>query len=189
MLKLKIALIFIIVSLFCFGQAAKEGYDPYSIENWDSLISTVIPKKEALKQPSDACATYITYVNDRITGNVSINSVGVLGLNNNTSLTFYQFNNGEAILNFNLDDIGCVDDHPTLYVLFKDGSRTEIRSFDKFNCDETISFSIGGIYGYKDELEQLKLKDVEAFRVYVRDVFLTDSLSVRINNIISCLIP
>jgi hypothetical protein len=85
----------------------------------------------------------------------------------------------------------CVDDKASIYVLFDDDSRLELRSNADFNCDNNATVYLGGSFGKTKQLNLLATKKVASIRVVKRKGHVQEDFSAkqatRLQNTLKCL--
>jgi hypothetical protein len=59
----------------------------------------------------------------------------------------------------------CVDDDDDMYILFRDGTRLQLKNDGKFNCDGKFTEYFGGVLGKKKQLEEISTKEIETIRL------------------------
>jgi VCBS repeat-containing protein len=85
----------------------------------------------------------------------------------------------------------CIDDMAKMNVLFRDGTRLELRNNGKFNCEGKFTIYFGGGFGKKKELESFRTREVETLRVWTsksyveRDFQVEDSKKLMVS--LTCL--
>jgi len=72
---------------------------------------------------------------------------------------------------------GCIDENEKIQILFHDGSRMELRTDNKFNCDAKATVYFGGVFGKKAELRELLQKKISAMRVWTRNSYVEENFS------------
>ena len=71
----------------------------------------------------------------------------------------------------------CIDEGAKINILFTDGTRLELLTDSKFNCDRKATVYFGGIFGKKNQLSQLKTKKIQTMRVWTEDGYVERDFS------------
>lgn len=139
-------------------------------------------KEVSKKKDTSSCADYIETSTDKMTGKQSTygNRVTVSGDGGKTGLSLFLLNgiNGALILSIQAVGAGnCIDKGDKINILFKDGSKLELYSDGKFNCDGNATVYFGGVFGKKTVLNQLKEKKINTMRVWTNNSYVEEDFS------------
>jgi len=85
---------------------------------------------------------------------------------------------GSLILNIKVVGASsCVDDDNKMNLLFRDGTRLELKNIEGFNCKSTFTVYFGGGMGNTKALHAIRTKEVETMRVWTSDGFVEKDFS------------
>ena len=76
----------------------------------------------------------------------------------------------------------CIDKGNKINILFTDGSRLELFSDGKFNCQGQATVYFGGIFGKESQLAELILKKIATMRVWTSNSFVEKYFSTKNSN-------
>jgi hypothetical protein len=85
----------------------------------------------------------------------------------------------------------CIDEDSRIQILFTDGTRTELLTDGKFNCENTANVYFYDAFGKKKQAEELMTKDIKIMRVwtsssYVEEEFNPEQATI-FKNVFKCL--
>jgi len=85
----------------------------------------------------------------------------------------------------------CIDQGQKANILFRDGTRLELHSDSKFNCEGEFVIYFGGVFGKSEEYDLLSSKEIETLRVWTSKGFVeqdfTPDNSKRLMKTLDCL--
>ncbi|HRH57690.1 MAG TPA: hypothetical protein PLS10_08565 [Chitinophagales bacterium] len=188
-MKKTITIISILMTNYLFSQTSN-NYDSINLQN---------RKKNILVNNNIDCSKYISVTFDEVSGKTTTAAKDFILLNDELKLSDYlkllislgNNKSNELIFYFYAKgNVGCTDEDGLINILFTDGSRIELHNRD-FNCKNVSSFYLGGIWGFDDELYQLKSKKIKTIRVWFTSKFIEKTLTaeqqITIYNTINCL--
>jgi hypothetical protein len=154
-------------------------------------------KIAAVSEPLGDCSKYTETATDRMTDRVYSSgkeSVIVSDDRGKTGIAISLITSGSSLI-FSIKavdkDSGCIDENAAVLILFTDGSKITLKSDGKFNCDGKVTVYFGGVFGRRDDLEELSTKKIKAMRVNTRKSLVeedfTDSQATELFNQINCL--
>jgi hypothetical protein len=164
--------------------------------NSDGTWKYVEVLKEAIADPSD-CSKWITTETDKVTGKTttaSNNMIVVSTDDGKTGLGIYMLIGSTNNLILVIQAVGagnCIDEGDKINILFTDGTRMELLSEGKFNCEHKATVYFGGVFGKKNQLAQLKTKKIQTMRVWTSDSYVerdfTEDNQLEFSAVINCL--
>lgn len=167
------------------------------ILNSNGTWKYVETKKDSIKANTTKCSKWITTETDKVTGSTTTaakKSIVVSNDGGKKGLGIFMLNDSEGGLILLIQAVGasnCIDKGSKINILFVDGSRLELQSDGKFNCQGEATVYFGGIFGKEIELEELKTKKIETMRVWTNDSFVekdfTNTNQDEFLNVINCL--
>lgn len=128
-------------------------------------------QNSTLKTDENDCAKYIkTSVNPE-TGLINASAIKQLTLskdNGETGLSIVLMNtkdNTTTIFSIKTIDINCIYDKTKIAIVFSDGSSSQITSNGSYNCEGRTTLYFGGVFGGKENLQQLASKDINTIMI------------------------
>lgn len=96
------------------------------------------------------------------------------------------------IINIGLiDDFYCINDVSVIDIFFEDGSIIRLKNENEFNCKGIFSTYLGDVYGKYDELEILKIKNIQKVTIFTTSVIIDQTFNKEqreiFRNSINCL--
>lgn len=190
-------IVFLITNLVAQTQEATTATGKKVILNPDGTWKYLIEvKRETLSDPSD-CNNWIETETDKVSGSTSISSKEMLTVSTDggkTGFGIYLILSERGILILSIQAVGagsCIDEGDKINILFADGSRLELASDGKFNCDANATVYFGGAFGKKTQLNELKTKKIATMRVWTSDSFVEKDFNEQnqneFNSVINCL--
>lgn len=144
-------------------------------------------KFEELNTPKEktptACSKYIETNNDKMTGKSTIASKDYLILSKDggaKGISIMGMISQETLI-ISIKAIGsgnCIDDDSKMNILFRDGTRLELKNNGKFNCKAKFTLYFGDYYKKTKELEILQTKEIETMRVWTSNGYVEEDLSL-----------
>lgn len=128
------------------------------------------------------CEDVISIMNDKMTGKSNVGSKKTIIISKNNGqkgfgLYMLKSERGSFILSITVAGGGmCIDEKNKMNVLFKDGTRFELKNDGYFNCKGQYTQYFGGLFGKKSELEMLRTKQIETIRVWTNNGFIEEDL-------------
>jgi len=114
------------------------------------------------------CDEYTMTTVDKVTGKSSVSSKGTIIVSKDggkKGFGIIVLKSGKSVI-LSIQAVGagsCIDDDNKMNILFRDGTRLELRNDGKFNCKGNYTQYFGGSFGKKKQLEMLKTKEVEIY--------------------------
>jgi len=193
-------LILVLITQFSIGQIkattedgkkvvlSEDGTWKYEQTETETKVETAIENGN--------CDEYTMTTVDKVTGKSSVSSKGTIIVSKDggkKGFGIIVLKSGKSVI-LSIQAVGagsCIDDDNKMNILFRDGTRLELRNDGKFNCKGNYTQYFGGSFGKKKQLEMLKTKEVEIMRVwtsksYVEETF-TEEQSDELMNTIRCL--
>lgn len=149
-------------------------------------------------QDSGDCSKYIVTETDEVSGKTYTSAAKTTVVSKDGGKKGFGIypmlgGNGKSII-VSIQAVGagnCIDDDDKINILFRDGSRMELVSEGKFNCDAKATLYFGGVFGKKKQLEELCTKEVKVMRVWTSDGYVEETFeseqSVELMNTMNCL--
>lgn len=143
------------------------------------------------------CDNYIYTEVDKVTGTSTLVSKNKLiistnGGKNGFGIIFMKVTSG--VIAFSIQAVGagnCIDDENKMNVLFRDGTRLELKNDGKFNCDGKFTLYFLNLFDKKQELDMFKTKEIETMRVWTSKGHVEENFSPNQSkefiNIVNCL--
>lgn len=186
-----------ITNIFAQTQEAITSTGKKVILNPDGTWNYVEVEKDIILNPSD-CNNWIETVTDKVSGRISTGAKKLLIVSTDDGKTGFGIHmiimeKGQLILSIQAVGAGsCIDEGDKINLLFTDGSRLELASDGKFNCEGNATVYFGGIFGKKAQLNILKTKKIETMRVWTSDSYVEKDFTEENQNeffhVINCLI-
>lgn len=142
------------------------------------------------------CEDLIAKEIDKVTGKYTVSAKEPLVISNKDEdkLNFLFVKGDKDIIIMVIQALGaggCIDDDDKINILFRDGTRLELRNNGKFNCDAMNTQYFGGLFGKKKELTMLREKEIETMRVWTSDGYVEEDFtleqSTKLRLIMDCL--
>jgi hypothetical protein len=117
------------------------------------------------------CADLVSTETDKMTGETTTASKRTIVISEDggkTGFGLYLMSLNGVII-FNIQAVGagsCIDDDDKMNILFRDGTRLELKNNSKFNCKGKFNLYFGGSFGKKKQLEMFRTKEIETMRVW-----------------------
>ena len=143
----------------------------------------------------DDCTKWINYYEDKVGGTGYYhNKESIIVTNdskNGFNITIME--TGKNII-LSIDAVGagrCIDEKAKVQILFKDDSRIEMQTNNKFNCENSAVIYFLNLFGRQWEYEQLSTKNIKTMRVWtsrghVEENF-SDEKSEQLKNVFRCI--
>ena len=180
MKKITLTLIAIIAIItFSFGQTeeATTKSGKKVILNPDGTWKYAEEKKKVTTTDPSDCSNYIETTEDKMTGRKTTAAkssivVSTDGGKKGLGILLMLSEKGTIIMSISAVGAGhCIDEGDKINILFADGSKLELASDGKFNCQGDATVYFGGVFGKKKQLEELKSKKIQTMRVWTSDGF------------------
>jgi hypothetical protein len=159
-------------------------------------IATILLTVSAVQSQSINCDNYSSSATDKMTGKTTNSSKEVLIVSEDAGIT------GFGIIMLDLSETfvisieasgagSCIDEKDRIIVLFRDGTRIELKNDGKFNCDRKFTLYFGKYFGKNKELQMFKTKEIETIRIWTSNSYVEKDFSkensIKFMNTVSCL--
>lgn len=147
------------------------------------------------------CSEFLVSEEDKMTGKSTVTSKEMLVISKdggNYGFGLYVLKTDSGLIRFSIQVVGagnCIDKDSKMNVLFRDGTRLEMRNEGKFNCDSKYTQYFGEIFSKKNNTEELKQfaeKEVETIRIWTTKGYveedLTPNQSSELMHVVKCII-
>ncbi|RXM42585.1 hypothetical protein [Flavobacterium sp. YO12] len=129
-----------------------------------------------------SCEQLIITKVDKMTGKSSTSSKDVLivskdGGKNGFGIFFLK-SDKSIIMSIKAVGAGsCIDDNANMNVLFRDGTRLELKNDGKFNCDGKYTQYFGDLFGHKEEQLLFQTKEIETIRIWTSKSYVEENFT------------
>jgi hypothetical protein len=158
-------------------------------------VTVLATQKESIDD-SD-CSNFVLSEEDKMTGKSNWAAKDMLIVSKDggkKGFGIYVLKSEKGSIIFSIQAIGagnCIDDDNKMNVLFRDGTRVELRNDGKFNCDAKYTQYFGGVFGKKKELKMFGQKEVETIRIWTSKSYVEEDFSIdqskELMNVVKCL--
>lgn len=165
------------------------------MKTFTTFIVFVLFSFVSIAQTASPCDSFISVKEDRVTGKTTVSGKEKIILSGNETkgeiglLTLKV--EKSIILAAIMTGVACVDEGDKANILFRDGSRMELKNDGDFNCQGRFKVYFGGVFGRKKEIEILKEKEIETLRIWARGEYIqkdfTPEQSKQLMGAIKCL--
>jgi hypothetical protein len=129
------------------------------------------------------CADLISINTDKMTGKSTTASKETLIVSEDGGETGFgiYIMDLSSFFAFNFKVVGagsCIDDTNRMNVLFRDGTKLDIKNNAKFNCENNFTVYFGGSFGKRKELETFRTLEVETIRIWTSKGFVEKDFSL-----------
>jgi len=139
------------------------------------------------------CESIIIIDYDKVTGKTSTRTNTIVISNNDKKIYMCGYKHGKVhnSLAIIIDGFHCIDNDSKINILFRDGSRSEMKHDGKYNCDSRYLKLFGGNFGSEPELKMLSTKEIEIIRILTTkthyDIVLMKQESVKLMQSMNCI--
>ncbi len=182
--KTLLVLFLVLSSVYAFPQLKATTQDGREIllkedGTW-SFVEEPIEKGSSVNLQ---CEDLITKEIDKVTGKSNISAKDPLIISNkdDDKLSILFLKGDKNVIIVAVQAIGasrCIDDDNKINILFRDGTRLELRNNGKFNCDAMNTQYFGGLFGKEKELNMLREKEIETMRVWTSNGFVEEDFTL-----------
>lgn len=151
-------------------------------------------KKSESNLDSITCENLIETTVDKMTGKSTTGTNGFIDIGNSKSgfKVILLISNGTIVFNLEvLGKIGCIDKGNAMNILFRDGTKLELKHASDFNCQSDFTVYLGKQWHNEENIALLATKEIETIRVWGKSTFiesdLTQENSKRLMKAFSCL--
>lgn len=129
-----------------------------------------------------SCEELITTQIDKMTGKSSTSSKNAIIISKDGGKNgfgiFFLKSDKSIIMSIKAVGAGsCIDDKGKMNVLFRDGTRLELKNDGKFNCDGKYTQYFGDMFGHQDEQLLFKTKEIETIRIWTSKSYVEENFS------------